>query len=69
MKFKIGDRVKRLNKTGTVTRCYSRGFKFFGSVFLGPYPELYDVKWDDGSTGNAYLPHGLVLEFVPDDLE
>jgi len=26
------------------------------------YPELYDVRWDDGKIGRGYLRHGLNQE-------
>jgi hypothetical protein len=71
MRFKVGDRVTRderdlqinwsARKTlhGEVIRAYS-DYGMFGF-----YPELYDVKWDDGSKINkAYLPHGLEPETV-----
>ncbi len=60
MTYKNGDRVKRDGKTGTVIQCYSRPIKHYGDFALGPYPELFDVKWDNGEIETGFLPHGLV---------
>ena len=64
---KVGDRVKRhfrqpgtrkwQEKFGTVTEIYSD----YESRF-GPCPELYRVRWDDGTESGGYLPHGLLSE-------
>ena len=63
MTFTVGERVKRLEDVykpksrmmfGVVTKKYSD----YESQF-GPYPELYEVQWDDGKIGKGYLPHGL----------
>lgn len=73
MKFQVGDRVIRPKdvykrdspiKHGTVSRRYSAPKKVYleGDLILGPYPELYEVQWDDGSTGKGFLPHGLDRE-------
>jgi hypothetical protein len=55
--WKVGDRVKRDGKTGTVKIVYSN----YESSYA-PYPELYAVRWDDGEIGLAYLPHGLLKD-------
>ena len=69
MTHNVNDRVKRRvdvfdenspYKYGTVVKCYSRAIKNYGFVRLGPYPELYDVKWDDGEIEEGYLPHGII---------
>jgi hypothetical protein len=63
VKFNKGDLVLRRADvfdersrlmTGTVTDAYND----YASRF-GPYPELYEVTWDDGSVERGYLPHGL----------
>ena len=43
---------------GEVIRVYSN----YGTEF-GDYPELYDVKWDSGIVGKAFLPHGLFADY------
>lgn len=69
-KFKLGDRVKRRRNIykvkssmmyGTVIESYSEPEKVHcdGDLVLGPYSELYGVKWDHGMTYRSYLPHGL----------
>jgi len=64
----VGDRVsreidiydpKKGLKLGEVIKHYSRPREKYGDWWLGPYPNLYDVKWDDGSIGKAFLPHGI----------
>ncbi|KKM67021.1 hypothetical protein LCGC14_1475370 [marine sediment metagenome] len=66
----IGERVKReINiyhpekgiRFGIVIKRYSRPEKKYANlgITLGPYPELYDVKWDDGSFEEGFLPHGI----------
>jgi hypothetical protein len=81
-RFKVGDRVTRpvdihapftkwVLKRGTVVRAYrQQGCQF------GPYPELYDVQWDEqwrvrapGMNQDNYhigehgfLPHGIDAE-------
>lgn len=63
LRFKVGDRVSREAdleirnsplKHGEVIRAYSK----FNTRF-GDYPELYSVRWDDGTVENGFLPHGL----------
>lgn len=66
--FYVGQRVKRLSDVfnpkskmlcGEVIERYSRGVKDYGNdLILGPYPELYLVRWDDGKE-SEYLPHGI----------
>lgn len=71
-KFKVGDRVTRPRDVhvpmrrwklmhGVVTRAYRRDHCRFG-----PYPELFDVRWDDEADrlreGYGYLPHGIDRE-------
>jgi len=67
-KFKKGDRVKRLidktkpngYKTGVVSEVYGRSIGNLNTDILpGIYPEMYEVKWDDGSTVGGYLSTGL----------
>ncbi len=59
-KFREGDRVERKGRHGRVTHVYSQPFKRSGGLLLGPYPELYDVLWDnDSEITKGYLPHGL----------
>lgn len=69
-KFKVGDRVSRRRDIhdifsplmfGKVTRCYSRPAEKIGEdLILGPYPELYDVRWEGKPTDvKGYLPHGI----------
>ncbi len=71
MTHKINDRVKRRidvfdenspYKYGTVIKCYSRAVKKYScDLVLGPYPELYEVEWDeDRIREKDYLPHGLI---------
>jgi len=69
-KFQVGDVVSRRQDVhnihsplmfGKVTRCYSRPAERIGEdLILGPYPELYDVRWEGGFIdAKGYLPHGL----------
>jgi hypothetical protein len=44
---------------GTVTKVYAEPRHRCGALWLGPYPELYQVLWDDGPEKGGYLPHGL----------
>ena len=72
--FEVGQRVKRdeINSEwrysgivlhGIVTKRFSRPQKQYGKDFvLGPYPELYEVRWDNGKSGQIYLPHGIDKE-------
>ncbi len=67
-RWKVGDRViRRANvfdklscvRHGTVVRAYNQtGCQF------GPYPEIYDVAWDD-RIEHGFLPHGLDREEEP----
>ena len=69
-RFKLGDRVKRRRNVykskssmmyGTVIEVYSEPKEVYsgGDLVLGPYPELYGVKWDHGMIYRGYLPYGL----------
>ena len=67
-KFNIGDNVSReidiYNKSkglkiGKVIRRYSKPQKQYNNFVLGPYPELYDVKWNNGKIEKMFFPHGL----------
>ena len=62
-KFKIGDRVMLAADNtihGVVTKVYSKGKRVYNNIVLGPYPELYAVKWNGLSTESLdYSPHGL----------
>lgn len=65
----IGERVSREidifdkskgRKIGSIIKRYSEPKKIITSDFiLGPYPELYSVKWDDGEIHNGYFWWGL----------
>lgn len=69
-KFNVGDWVKRrVNvfdssspyRLGRVVRRYSKKeitLPVSGST-LGPYPELYEVEWEDGKIESSFLPHGI----------
>jgi hypothetical protein len=68
MKFKLNDRVSRLEnvfdqksklKHGRIVKVYSQKAYRAGGIVLGPYPELYDVKWSEGNIERGFLPHGL----------
>ena len=65
MSFKKGDRVKRkvgleIYKIGTVIKRYSAKARTIADVTLGPYPELYAVKWEGtGRVEKGFLPHGI----------
>jgi len=70
MRFAPGARVERRldvfdnessMRTGTVIRAYSemRPARPASDLPELHYPELYDVLWDDGQTGHAYLRHGI----------
>jgi hypothetical protein len=62
-KFSIGDPVMRQRDVYD----QRKGFKF-GIVIdresrqsqFGYYPELYRVRWEDGTEEGGFLPHGLV---------
>lgn len=65
-KFKVGDRVLRRacpevcwyetkDRTGRVVRRFSDHESHFG-----PYPELYEVEFEDGKK-EVFLPHGIEL--------
>ncbi len=62
--FRVGDTVMRLTdvydakskmRTGIVLERYSDNQSRFG-----PYPELYAVRWEDGTEQRGFLPHGLL---------
>lgn len=55
----LSDSYLKAWKHGMVIRCYS-----MTGCQHGPYPELYDVRWDDGTVGHSYLGHGLLDEPV-----
>ena len=68
MRFELLDRVKRHVdmhdrskgfKYGNVIKCFSREEYEIAGTVLGPYPELYSVKWDNGRIGKSYLPFGI----------
>lgn len=68
-KFNVGDRVTRRENVydsssnlmrGSVVRVYA-----IQNTKFGPYPELYEVRWDNGSVKGGYLPHGLDKEYNP----
>jgi len=71
-KHSVGDRVCREKdvfkrnsgkKHGVVSRRYSEPRKVISKdVVLGPYPELYEVTWDDGTVEKGFLPHGISAE-------
>ena len=67
-KFNIGDNVSRYIdiydkskglKVGKIIRRYSEPQRQYSYFTLGPYPELYEVKWNNGETEKGFLPHGL----------
>lgn len=68
-KFKVGDGVRRelitmtgqrAIRVGIVSKRYSEPERKTGSgPVLGPYEELYEVVWNDGTTEKGFLPHGL----------
>ena len=67
-KFNIGDNVSReidiYNKSkglkiGKIIRRYSKPQKRYSDLMLGPYPELYEVEWNNGKKESGFLPHGL----------
>ena len=70
MTHKLNDRVKRKidvfdenspYKYGTIIKCHSRPIKKYKNGYiLGPFSELYDVKWDNGEIHEGYLPHGIL---------
>jgi hypothetical protein len=54
--FRIdGNKIRK----GKVINRYSRGETSVNGLRLGPYPELYDVQFEDGSISKAFLPHGI----------
>ena len=66
-KFFVGDRVKRpmdvyediqkwVWRYGIITEIYSESNRY------GYYPELYTVRWVDGTIEKGFLPHGLFFE-------
>jgi|SRR5882724_1415286 len=90
-KFKVGDRVTRPENVydrnspimhGTIARVYNKTTSHYpiNDFVLGPYPELYDVRWDeqfrkfsaDGKyefNASSFLPHGLDREELDNFLE
>jgi len=70
MKFKVGDLVQRPTEIdtlgiGKVIKAYSKQAKKYcygygTPLVLGPYPELYDIKWENGLISKGYLPHGII---------
>lgn len=69
-KYQIGDKVRReinINdpskgyKYGKIIKIYSKEATYypFSKITLGPYKELYKVKWDNGIIENGFLPHGI----------
>ena len=71
-RFQLNERVSReINvfapeqglRYGNVIEIYSVPKKDYGNgLVLGPYPELYKVRFDDGSVEGGFLPHGLNKE-------
>jgi hypothetical protein len=64
--FSVGDRVQRLMNVYDQSSQMRRGvvierYRDLVSA-LGPYPELYAVRWDDGQIERGFLPHGLCRE-------
>jgi hypothetical protein len=62
--FQLNERVRRNDtgkgiRYGTIIAIRSRDAYMIGDLHLGPYPELYDVKFDDNTIGENFLPHGL----------
>lgn len=68
-KFQLGDRVQRHTdvydcnsklRYGYVIRRYSEPVKrLLPDLILGPYPELYAVRFDDGRIGKGFFNYGL----------
>ena len=44
-------------KYGVIIKKYSQYSKIIDQTLF--YPELYRVKWSDGTIGKGYFPHGL----------
>lgn len=69
MSFAAGDRVIRpidvygdhsKLKHGVVVRRYGQAWYRQDHTWpVGFDPELYEVRWDDGTVGKGYFPHGL----------
>jgi len=66
--YEEGQRVKqeidiydpsRGTKKGTIIGRYSIPEHTIGYVVLGPYPELYKVRFDDGSVEQGFFWFGL----------
>ncbi len=55
-KFRVGEKVIRTeeDRLGIVVKIYSDYESWFG-----PYPELYEVKFNGGLIERGFLPHGL----------
>ena len=71
MSFNVGDRVTRANdpyhpergfRRGIVTRRYGRHGGLDGVRWYDP--ELYEVRFDDGTVGAAFFRHGLDRELA-----
>ena len=72
--WRIGDRIQRHKdvfnlksqlRHGIVILRYSiwdNGVSH--DTYYGDYPELYAVRWDDGSFEKSFLSHGLVKEAI-----
>jgi len=68
-KFTKGDRVKRRvnnmdpgagHREGTVSEVYGRSKGVLNvDILPGIFPEIYEVKWDDGNTSRGYLSNSL----------
>jgi hypothetical protein len=67
--MEIGDTVKRhINiynqksswKIGIIIDKYSEPQTKCSETILGPYPELYKVRWNNGEIEKGFLPHGLI---------
>lgn len=72
-KYEVGQRVNRGIdiyspekglKHGIITRCYSKPAYKIGDIHLGPYPELYEVLWDDGTKEEGFFWFGISKEDV-----
>jgi len=63
---RVGDRIQRRKDVYNVESPLRRGIAIarysYQSEKFGFYPEMYRVRWDDGTVEEGFLRHGLDKE-------
>ena len=59
--WRIGQRVIRENKEGIIIKRYSKNAYIIGDTHLGPYPELYDIKFNNNTICVGVFYYGFEI--------